>query len=160
MCERGAEEEEKETKNQMLQKPAPDFSIPLLDGGTFKLSAHRGKVVVLDFWASWCGPCRKGLPVLAKLAEDTASRGVIVCAVNQQEDADTIREFLADEKLKLTVSLDSDGKVGEAYGVRGIPMTVVIDPLGTVRAVHTGFSPTLGAELKAETEAALEVKAK
>jgi peroxiredoxin len=146
------------TKNPMIGKPAPDFSVDLVDGGKFKLSEQKGKVVVLDFWASWCVPCRKGLPAVVKVTSELAGRGVVFCGVNEQEDADTIKEFRTDEKLQFPVGMDTEGSVGSLYGVRGIPTTVVVDREGVVLAVHSGFSPGMESLLKSEIETALGQK--
>jgi peroxiredoxin len=142
----------------LVGKPAPDFSVKLLDGGVFSLAEQKGKVVVLDFWASWCGPCRRGLPAVVKMTSGLASQGVVFCGVNQEEDAETIREFLKDEKLQFSAGMDANGAVGAAYGLVGIPMTVVVDRNGVVKAVHTGYDPDQDESLRGEIESALGAK--
>lgn len=142
-------------QSELIGKPAPDFNLPLLDGGSARLSELTSTVVVLDFWASWCGPCRKGMPIIAKVAEKFAPQGVKVFAVNVMETTDTIRGFLKEEKLQLTVALDADGKAGKAYGAEAIPTTIVIGPDGRVQAVHVGLSPNLEKQLTSELEALL-----
>ncbi len=100
-----------EAPSPLLGKPAPDVSLKLLEEGKgeFKLKEHKGEhVVMLDFWATWCGPCVKELPILSEVAEAYKDKGV-VCAVNQQEEPAEIRTFLKEKKLKLTVALDSSG---------------------------------------------------
>ncbi len=142
-----------------LGEEAPAFSLKRLDGSRFELAEHKDKhVVVLDFWASWCGPCVQGLPSLAKLAKAYSEKGVVVCAVNQSEDADTIKQFLREKKLDLAVALDTDGEVGQEYGLQGIPHTVVIDKKGIVQAVHSGFGPGMDKKLESEVEAVLAGK--
>jgi len=137
--------------------PAPDFSLQNLQGAPVTLADHLGKdVVVLDFWASWCPPCRKGLPILNTVAERYGDKGVAVYAVNIREGQSLVSEFVAKNKLTLNVLLDDTGIVAEDYGVSGIPQTVIIDRAGTIRAVHVGVSP-FGFEksLTADIDAAL-----
>lgn len=128
----------------MEGQAAKDFSLPLLNGGTLDLSTHRDKeIVVLDFWASWCPPCRAGLPAIARLAKNYAGKGVAVYAVNREEPADTVREFLAESGIDVNVALDETGEIGDSYGVLSIPRTLIIDRKGIVRADHSGFSNDL-----------------
>ena len=118
------------------------------------LSAHKGKqIVILDFWATWCGPCVKGMPITQKVAKQYASKGVVLYAVNLKEDAKKIRAFLNKQKLKLNVLLDSKGTIAKNYGVSSIPMLVLIDKDGTVQKVHIGFSNSLESALKRDLDA-------
>lgn len=134
--------------NQLVASPAPIFTLPLLGGGTFDLAAHRGKdIVVLDFWASWCPPCRAAMPILAEISRDYADKGVRYFGVNLREKPETIRRYLKDAKLELNVPLDQDGSIGKKYGVTGIPTMVLIDKEGIVQKVQVGSSPRLKAEL-------------
>lgn len=147
----GGEDEDggEEAEDELVGKPAPDFKLDLLDGGEVRLSDYKGKsAVVLDFWASWCGPCRKSLPAIIEAVEAFKDKGVVLLGLNQGETPEKVREFLAKTKLKLTVALDKGGKVGsESYGAESIPRTVVIDREGVVRAVHVGASPDLKEKL-------------
>ena len=138
----------------LLGKPAPRFALRLLGGGTMDLAEHKGKhIVILDFWASWCGPCRLALPVYAKAAEAYKAKGVVFYAVNLGEEEEQIKKFLDKEKLECTVALDSDGTASDQYGVQSIPHSVIIDKDGTVQAVHTGLAPDLERKLKKELDA-------
>lgn len=138
----------------LLGKPAPDFEIPLLEGGKFKLSDLKGKkVVVLDFWATWCGPCRLALPILIKVTDAYKNKGVVFCAVNLREEVGQIRGYVSKEKLSLSVGLDSEGNVAKQYAVRGIPQSVIVGKDGTVQAVHIGLLPDLEKKLTEELEA-------
>jgi thiol-disulfide isomerase/thioredoxin len=135
-------------RNELEGRPAPEFSLPLLEEGTFELAAHKGKnIVLLDFWASWCGPCRVVMPTLVEIARDYAGKGVRYVAVNLREEPAVIRRYLEDARLKLDVPLDKDAGVGRKYGVTAIPTMVVIDKKGIVAKVHVGSSPNLKAEL-------------
>ena len=133
----------------MLTQEAPTFTLPLLAGGDFDLAKEKGKVVVLDFWATWCGPCVKSLPdMIAKMAEFDPAK-VRFIAVNQAEPADQVKTFLETRGWKMEVALDGFQRVGQQFKVEGIPHTVIIDPDGKVAFVKTGFSPD-GAEKLAE----------
>ncbi len=137
-------------------QPAPEFDLALLDGeGRANLAQHRGKdVVILDFWATWCGPCVRGLPAVNQVASDYRDRGVVFYAVNQRETPEKIREFLENREnlAGLTVALDTDKAVGTAYLVRGIPTTVIIDKEGVVRQVHVGYMPGVENQLRKELD--------
>jgi thiol-disulfide isomerase/thioredoxin len=144
--------------NPLLGKEAPEFSLELLDGSKANLSENKGKIVILDFWATWCGPCRRGLPIVASVAEKYKDKGVVFYAVNQGEATEDIKKFLKDSKLTCPVALDTEDEVGELYGVRGIPHTVIIDKEGTVQVVHVGFSPDLKESLERDIESLLAGK--
>ncbi|NLT69600.1 MAG: TlpA family protein disulfide reductase [Verrucomicrobiaceae bacterium] len=132
----------------MIGKEAPAFSLNGLDQTKFTLSDHRGKVVVLDFWATWCGPCIKAMPDVLAAVEAFPEGTVAFCAVNQAESAPIVSAFLEARKWDSEpVALDFNMKVSRAYQVEGIPHTVVIDPAGKIAWVHTGYSPDLKREL-------------
>ncbi len=137
-------------------KPAPDFTLKTLDGKSVHLSALKGQVVVLDFWATWCGPCREGLPHIDKVAKDRAADGVKVFAVNCQEDAATVQPFVQQNNLSLPVLLDSDGAVQTAYMGEAIPETVIINKNGTVQKVFIGLEPDEEKAVNDQIDAALK----
>jgi thiol-disulfide isomerase/thioredoxin len=124
-------------------KPAHGFSLALLDGKGKKVSlaAHKGKVVVLDFWATWCGPCRRWMPIVAKLEKETAGKKVQFYAVNVREPAATVRAYVTEQKVAVPVLLDSDGMVGTAYGASSIPLTVVVGKDGKIVRTLVGVHP-------------------
>lgn len=141
-------EVEPPVESDLTGELAPEFTLPLLDGGTFELAAHRGKeIVLLDFWARWCGPCRVAMPVLVDVAREYAGKGVRYFAVNLQEEPAKIRSYLKEAGLQIAVPLDKDGSVARKYGVRGIPTMVIVDKDGVVEKVHVGSSPGLKGEL-------------
>ncbi len=138
-------------------KPAPDFKLTGLDDKPVQLSDLKGSVVVLDFWATWCGPCVQSLPHLDQVYKDVKDSGVKIYAVNAQEDKDKVQNFVTSKNLSVPVLLDTDGAVLKAYLASGIPQTVIIGKDGQVRKVMVGFGPgteqTLRSELKAAQEA-------
>ncbi len=120
---------------------APDFALKSVDGQDCKLSDQKGKVVILDFWATWCPPCRQSLPHVQSVSQDQslAARNVVVWAVNQQESADTVNKFLQDNHYTFKVPLDASGSAGASYKVTGIPTTVIIGADGVIKNVFIGF---------------------
>ncbi len=144
---------QKEEQHPSLGKDAPAFKLDLLDGGNFDLSAVKGKkIIVLDFWATWCPPCRKALPILAEVTASYADKDVVFYAVNLQEEKDKITDFLAKEKIKCLVALDKDATVAKLYNVDGIPQSVIIGKDGVVQVVHVGLLPDLKEQLKKELD--------
>jgi thiol-disulfide isomerase/thioredoxin len=136
-------------------KPAPDFSLKTLAGDDFKLSGLKGSVVVLDFWATWCPPCRKSLPHLNKDAGDKelADKGLKVFAVNCKEPADKVKAFLEKNSYQLTVPMDGEGATMQQYLIQGIPTTLVIGRDGVIRNVFIGFG---GDESEKALDAAID----
>lgn len=126
---------------QLVGKPAPDFTLENLKGEKITLSALKGNVVVLDFWATWCGPCVASMPNLQTIAKETEADGVKVFAVNQQEDKATVEEFMKTHQFTLVALLDPEGKSGEAYKAQAIPQTVIIGKDGVVKKVLIGAGP-------------------
>jgi peroxiredoxin len=119
---------------------APDFSLPLMDGaGSASIAEHRGKVVYLTFWASWCIPCRQEMPYLAQLWERHREQGFEVLAVNVDEDVQKARDFAEEYKIAFPVLLDTDRAVSSTYRVPGFPTHYVIDRGGHIRFSGLGF---------------------
>ena len=142
--------------DSLVGLPAPSVKTTLLDGAKFDLSEHKGKVVVLDFWATWCGPCVRALPELMKVTSSFPKNQVVLVTINQGEKSKQIKKFLKQKKWEsLTVALDPKAVAGKSFKVEGIPQTVIIDKQGKVRHVHVGFSPNIGSRLKKEIQALL-----
>lgn len=132
---------------------AADFAGTTLAGAPLKLSSLRGKVVLVDFWASWCEPCKKELPLLDKLAPKLHARGIEIVAVNIDDDTKKASDFVASHALHLTVVPDKTKKIVGAYEPPKMPSSFVVDKGGVVRAVHGGFEPGDEAKLEAELNA-------
>ncbi len=121
-------------------RPARDFTLHTLAGNQpVKLSEQKGKVVLLDFWATWCGPCRGWLPIVAKAQRDYAGQGLQVYAVNLREPESKVRDYLAKQKIDVPVLMDRTGSVGADYRASSIPLTVVVGRDGKVVRVMVGL---------------------
>jgi peroxiredoxin len=122
---------------------APDFELPDIEGEIVRLRDYRGRPVVLNFWATWCAPCRLEMPELQRAQADydaeTGGNGPVVLTINQEEGAEQVGEFFDEVGLTLPALLDSNADVGVAYGAFFLPTTVIIGPDGIVAAVHRGI---------------------
>lgn len=105
----------------------------------FDLSQYKNKVVYLDFWASWCGPCRKSFPWLNEIEDKYKKQGLVVIGVNLDTEIDQAKQFLKDVPANFRVFSDPDGKLAEKYKLVGMPSSFVIDGKGKVRHRHVGF---------------------
>ncbi len=119
---------------------APDFTLSDLDGNAYSLSDFRGKPVMINFWATWCGPCRVEMPEMQKAFEQYGPEGFTILALNQDESAETVQDFFYDQlNLTFTPLLDNNSIVAADYGAFGIyPTSFFIDSDGVVAAVHRG----------------------
>jgi thiol-disulfide isomerase/thioredoxin len=137
----------------MAGKDAPDFKLNGMDGAPVTLADQRGSVVVLDFWATWCGPCRAALPGLNQIYKDLREKGLKVYAVDLEESKETIQPVAAKLIPDVPVLLDENSAVSKRYGVSGIPQTVVIGKDGKVKKVFIGSGNE--AKIRAAVEGAL-----
>ena len=118
--------------------PASEFSLTDLDGKSHKLEQYRGKVVLLNFWATWCKPCTTEMPAMQTVYDELREKGFVVLAVNELEDEGKVREHIVAYKHTFPVLLDHENKVANLYGVFGLPVSVFIDQNGVVREYIKG----------------------
>ena len=124
---------------------APDFQLPDLEGRTVSLSDFHGMPVLLNFWATWCGPCRAEMPFIQDVFEDKkfSEKGLVILAVNLGESRSKVEQFMETYGLSFEVLLDTSQDVGQAYNIRGIPTTFFIDKDGIIKDIKIGaFSNT------------------
>jgi thiol-disulfide isomerase/thioredoxin len=123
-----------------IGSPAPDFVLKTLDGGQVRLSDFAGRPVLLNFWASWCGPCRQEMPEIIDAYDAHRSTGLIVLAIDntQLDIIDDVRAFVDEFQLPFPVPLDEKGEAAEAYSILGLPTSVFVDRAGIVRGVNVG----------------------
>lgn len=122
-----------------LSGPAPDFTLKDLDGKTVKLSDYKGKVVMINFWASWCGPCRQEMPLLETMAKDLEKAGFVLLGVNLDEEVDDAKEFLESTPVTFTVLLNPDQSVAELYKNEAMPSSYFVDRDGNLAYLHKGY---------------------
>ncbi len=124
----------------MLNRQAPDFQLKTADGQAISLASHKNQdIIILDFWASWCGPCRKAMPMIVRVSEAHRKKQVVLYPINYKEDEATVKQFLQETSFDIIVPLDIQGKVASAFGVSAFPTTMLIDKQGMIRAVHVGL---------------------
>lgn len=122
--------------------PVPNFDLETLanaDGKTIKLSDYRGKVVYIDFWASWCGPCRKSLPDLNDIRAKYADKDFEVIAINLDKEKADAMKFLDKYPVDYPIAIDSSGKIAEQYELKGMPNGFLIDKKGMLKHFHAGY---------------------
>jgi thiol-disulfide isomerase/thioredoxin len=120
---------------------APTFQLDSMAGNKVNLSDLRGKVVLLNFWASWCGPCRKEMPILEQLHKQYQSKGVTLVGVNVEPDSQDALKWLKVTPVSFPILFDRDSSVSKLYQVEGMPNTVILDRKGKVRFIHRGYKP-------------------
>ncbi|MDK2124858.1 TlpA family protein disulfide reductase [Parachitinimonas caeni] len=128
-------------------QPAPAVSLPDGQGKTMNLASLRGKVVYLDFWASWCGPCRKSFPWMNELGRQHGKDGLIVVAINLDEQRADANQFLIRQPASFQVLYDPGSSTAKAFGLKGMPSSYLIDQQGVIRYSHIGFRDDSPAEI-------------
>lgn len=118
---------------------APDFTLKTLNGPNLRLQEQRGKVVLVNFWATWCGPCRKEMPHLNRIAAKYKSAGLVLLGVNVDDDVRKAAEVAEKLNVNFPVLLDTDKSVSKLYDLNAMPSTMVIDRSGKVRFLHRGY---------------------
>jgi cytochrome c-type biogenesis protein CcmF len=134
------------TGRPLLDQPAPDFTLDLLDGSTLTLSDLRGQVVVVNFWATWCPPCKTEMPDLQAVWEEYQAEGVVLVGVAFDDEAAAVRESADRYGVTYALGLEAEGSISTAYGVTGVPETFVVDADGEVAHVYIG--PVTADELR------------
>ena len=137
---------------------APAFELPLLEGDRIRLEDLRGKIVVLDFWATWCGPCIVSLPKLNEIAQEYRGVNVQLIAVNIEQKPSEIKSLLGKLEIKPTVALDSDGAVARAYFAEAIPQTVIIDANGKIVRIVVGGGEAAEKQIRLTLDSLIDVK--
>ncbi|MDP2168373.1 MAG: TlpA disulfide reductase family protein [Thermodesulfovibrionales bacterium] len=138
----------------LVGSTAPDFSLNDITGKHVSLSAMRGRVVLLEFWATWCPPCLMAVQHLKSLHEKYNSRGFTVLAIAVDGEITAVKEFAAEKMLPYPVLFD-DKDANGIYGVRGIPAAFLIDKQGIVQSTHNGYTPDMAVELSEKIESLL-----
>lgn len=125
----------------LLKQDAKPFKLPLLAGGDFDLAQEKGKIIVLDFWATWCGPCVKSLPEMTDLMAEFDPKKVRFIAVNQAEAKDQVKAFMESRGWKFEVVFDANQRVGQSFDAETLPHTVIVGADGKIAYVRTGYGP-------------------
>jgi peroxiredoxin len=121
--------------------PAPQFSLASREGKDVSLTQYQGQVVMLNFWASWCGPCRQEMPLLESIYKKYNKLGFVMLGVNVEPDSKAAIDWLKETPVSFPILFDKDSKVSKLYDVAGMPSTVIIDRAGKVRMLHRGYKP-------------------
>jgi len=137
---------------------APAFSLLTAAGDAVSLEQLRGKVVYVDFWASWCAPCRRTFPWMNEMQRKYGGRGLAIVAVNVDKKRADAERFLAQVPAEFPIVYDAGGATPSAYGVKGMPSAYLVDPAGRIVAVEQGFREEAAAELEARVRALLPAK--
>ena len=122
-------------------EPAPDFALKSHSGENLRLSEFRGEVVMINFWASWCGPCRQEMPLLDELYTQYQPLGFTILGVNVEEDTTKAKQMLRESPVNFPILFDNKSEVSRLYDVVAMPSTVLVDRDGNVRHLHQGYKP-------------------
>ena len=125
----------------IVGKPAPDFALRSMQGPSMRLSEHLGEVVVINFWATWCGPCRQEMPLLDALYGKYKQAGLVLLSVNIDDKVEPAIEMAQTLKVSYPVLFDARKEVSRAFDVGAMPVTVLVDRAGVVRYVSEGYKP-------------------
>ena len=121
--------------------PAPAFTLGSRAGQEVSLAQYKGQVVMINFWASWCGPCRQEMPLLESIYKKYNKMGFTMLGVNVEPDSNAANEWLKATPVSFPILYDRDSKVSKLYDVAGMPSTVIIDRSGKLRVLHRGYKP-------------------
>lgn len=121
--------------------PAPNFSLAARGGQKLSLSQYKGQVVMINFWATWCGPCRQEMPLLDAMYQKYKRMGFTLIGVNVEPDSKAAEDFLKKVPVSFPVAFDPDSSVSKLYAVQGMPSSIIIDRKGNARVIHRGYRP-------------------
>jgi peroxiredoxin len=121
--------------------PAPPFTLGARGGKDVSLAQFKGQVVMLNFWASWCGPCRQEMPLLEDIYKKYNKLGFTLLGVNVEPDSNAANDWLKQTPVSFPILYDKESKVSKLYDVLGMPSTVIIDRAGRIRVLHRGYKP-------------------
>ena len=124
-----------------VEGTAPDFTLASLEGSNLRLEEYRGQVVLINFWASWCGPCRQEMPVLDQLHQRYEDTGFSVLGINVEGEVEPAQKIVDKTNVTFPVLIDTEQAVSKLYDLKAMPSTVVVDRDGNVRYVHRGYKP-------------------
>jgi len=124
-----------------MNQPAPDFTLKSSTGENVKLSELRGNVVMINFWASWCGPCRQEMPLLDEFYKKYQKLGFVLLGVNVEEDSSKAAGYLSEVPVSFPILFDNTNSVSKMYDVDAMPSTVLVDREGNLRFLHRGYKP-------------------
>ncbi len=120
---------------------APAFTLASLSGSQASLNQYKGQVVMVNFWATWCGPCQQEMPLLDQMYKKFKPTGFTLLGINVDKDVPTVKDLLARKPVAFPILLDPTNQVSKAYHVNDMPSTVIIDRKGDIRYVHRGYKP-------------------
>jgi cytochrome c biogenesis protein CcmG/thiol:disulfide interchange protein DsbE len=141
------------------RQSAPEFELPARQG-LLKLADYKGKTVYLDFWASWCGPCRQSFPWLNDMQARYGGKGLRVIGINVDQNSEDAKSFLKQHPASFDIAFDDAGKVPRAYAIKGMPTSVLIGPDGRVLSVHNGFRNDYRQDREQEIRRSLNIEEK
>lgn len=136
--------------SQKLSGESFDFTLPSNSGKNIRLSELRGEVVMINFWASWCGPCRQEMPILEELYQRYNRAGFTILGVNVEPDSEEANKILKNVKISFPVLYDKESTVSELYNVEAMPSTILVDRNGNLRYLHRGYKPGYEVDYKAQ----------
>ena len=134
------------THSAELSGPSPDFTLKTSNGSNLRLGEQRGNVVMINFWASWCGPCRQEMPLLDQMYQQFKPLGFTILGVNVEENTKAAKKLLKSVPVTFPILFDNQNTVSKLYKVKAMPTTILIDRDGNMRHLHKGYKP--GYEVK------------
>ena len=139
--------------NEPIKGVAPNFVLPTFGGKKVQLNDHKGEVVMVNFWASWCGPCRQEMPLIEDLQKKYSKLGFTVLGVNVDANPKDAAKMLKEIPVTFPIGFDTKNKVSELYKVDSMPSTVMVDRKGNMRFLHRGYKPGYEADYEKQIRA-------